>query len=92
MEKHPQASAVTPLINPIHDWNDETCAMILPALIDEWMDGFTPIGSDIAIKPIKYSKKVVVASRRSDFLNNDEDSNEAARPPNPIRPRRWTMP
>ena len=81
-----------PLINPIHDWNGETCAMILPALIDEWVDGFTPIGSDIASKPIKYSKRKAIASRRSDFQGNGEDANEAAGPPTPIRPRGWTKP
>lgn len=77
MEEHPRSP---PLISPIHDWNDATYAMMLSFCIDEWMDCFPPITSDVAPKRIKYSKRKAIASRRSDFQCNDEDANEAAGP------------
>ncbi|CAF9909518.1 hypothetical protein IMSHALPRED_008388 [Imshaugia aleurites] len=57
-EKHPTSP---PLTNPIHDWSDGTCAMMLPTYIDEWMDRFPPTGSNIA--PTKTSKRKAIARR-----------------------------
>ena len=58
VERHPQSPII---VSPIHDWTDATCEMMLPDYIDEWMDRFPPIGSDIEPKPIKTSKRKAVA-------------------------------
>ncbi|KAL9138520.1 MAG: hypothetical protein Q9175_000254 [Cornicularia normoerica] len=73
-EKHPQSP---PLANPIHDWDDATCEMMLPTYIDDWMDRFPPIGSDIPPKRAKTSKRkaicralhnIIILSRQIDNI------------------------
>lgn len=43
---------------------------MLPTNIDEWMDRFPPIGSDVPPKRIKYSKRKAIASRLRAFIRS----------------------